>query len=151
MHIIEPWMHSIKPYCTTTWMPDAQHWAIYTIDVWCTALGCKIIAILMHDAQHWGIIIDDATILSYDGHHWAILSHIEPILMPYAQHRCGLADIAHTQDVQNGVAVDGVRGDLYHSSRTEAFSSKFQRTFCLTSNKKRCGGLGMDIGRSEVP
>ena len=35
--------------------------------------------------------------------------------------RCGLVNNAHAHDVQNGIIVDGVRGDFCHSSRKEAF------------------------------
>ena len=64
----------------------------------------------------------------------------------------GLANNVHVQDVQNGVVVDGVRGDLCHSSRTVAFCTNSNiNLFCITSNNKRCGGLRMVLGRSEVP
>ena len=65
MHIIEPWMHSIEPYCTATLMPDGtlpsggidlyywclMHWAIIFIMILVIELNW---AILMHDAQpYW--------------------------------------------------------------------------------------------------
>ena len=42
--------------------------------------------------------------------------------------RCSLANNAHAQDLQNGV---GVRGDLCHSSRTEAFRANSNLSFAL--------------------
>ena len=58
---------------------------------------------------------------------------------------------AHAQNVQNGVIVDSVRGDLCQSSRKEVFRANFNICFGFKSNKKCSGGLGMVLGRSKVP